>query len=473
MAKVLIIDDDQGMCVILSAAVEQAGHEVTCAHTIKDGLQVAAFGFFEVVFLDVMLPDGIGLDILPKLRGTPSKPEVIIITSRGNTDGAELAIKNGAWDYVEKPSSLKAMILPLLRALQYREEKKEKKQTVALRREGIIGSNPRIIDCLDLVAQAAGSHLSVLISGETGTGKELFAKAIHTNSPRSQNNFVVVDCGALPQSLIESMLFGHEKGAFTGADRATVGLITQADGGTLFLDEVGELPLSIQKAFLRVLQEHRFRPVGGKQEIESNFRMVAATNRDLDEMVRKDRFRQDLFYRLNAITITIPPLRQRLDDINELVMHFLTKRCGIMGVETKGLSPEFLQMLRDYEWPGNVRELINSLEEAIIKAPQEPILFPLHLPSQIRIRSASALLGWSKKSPTGVTPVDMAPPDQSLSTFQEIRESTLAEMEQKYFQRLMELTKGNIKEACRISGLSRNRLYIYLKRHNITRFGWR
>lgn len=472
MAKVLIIDDDQGMCVILSAAVKRTGHEAISVNTLKDGWQAASLGTFDVVFLDVLLPDGNGLDLLPKLRGIPSKPEVIIITSQGDPDGAELAIRKGAWDYVEKPSSIKAMILPLLRALQYREEKVIKKQMVALKREGIVGENSQIEACLDLVAQAAGSNVNVLITGETGTGKELFAKAIHANSPRSNKNFVVVDCGALPETLIESVLFGHEKGAFTGADRSKEGLIKQADGGTLFLDEVGELPPTIQKTFLRVLQEHRFRPVGGKQEIESDFRLVTATNRDLDEMVKKGRFRKDLLYRLNAITITIPPLRQRLDDIMELVMHFLAKNCEKMGIETKGLSPEFLQTLRDYAWPGNVRQLINSLEEAIIKARHEPILFPLHLPNHIRIETTSMPLERHKKPLTKEISSEKAQSDKSLRKFQEVRETTLADMEQKYFQHLMESTKGSIKEACRISGLSRNRLYIYLKRHHIDRMGW-
>jgi len=472
MAKVLIIDDNKGMCVILSSTITREGHEVTCAHTLSDGLKEALFRSYDVVFLDVMLPDGDGLDLLPKLRATPSKPEVIIITSGGDAEGAELAIKNGAWDYIKKPSSIKAMLFPFLRALQYREEKKSRKQPLVLKREGIIGANPQIFACLELVAQAAGSQANVLITGETGTGKELFARAIHINSPRADHSFVVVDCGALPQTLIESLLFGYEKGAFTGADRATTGLISQADGGTLFLDEVGELPLSIQKAFLRVLQERRFRPLGGKQEMESHFRLVAATNRDLNALVHKGRFRKDLFYRLNSLTIDLPPLREHREDIIHLVRHFLAKSCDTLGLETKGFSPEFLQMLYEYDWPGNIRELENNLVESLIKAQEDPILFPMHLPAQIRIKSASAHLSPQRKSfPENISDLK-AEKNQKLGTFQEVREKTLADMEQAYFQKLMETAKGGIKEACKISGLSRNRLYIYLKRHDISRFGW-
>jgi len=197
-------------------------------------------------------------DDKPMIRQTPSMPEVIIITGAGDPDGAELAIKSGAWDYIQKPSSIEAMTLPLVRALQYREEKKSKKPPVALKREHIVGNSPHMKRCLDLLAQAANSEASVLITGETGTGKEVFAKAIHANSSRADKSLVVVDCTALPETLVESVLFGHEKGAFTGADKAHVGLVKQADGGTLFLDEVGELPRSIQKSFLRVLQEQSF-----------------------------------------------------------------------------------------------------------------------------------------------------------------------------------------------------------------------
>ena len=275
MANVLIIDDDRAMCDMLSGRMRDMGHNATYALTLKAGLKQAFSESFDVVFLDVGMPDGNGLEALPKIRETPSSPEVIIITGAGSPDGAELAIKNGAWDYIEKPLSISAMSLPLIRALQYREDTRTLGSPVALDREGIVGNSPPMKACFDLMAQASASDANVLITGETGTGKELFAAAIHKNSPRAEKSFVVVDCATLPETLVESMLFGHEKGAFTGADKAKDGLIKQADGGTLFLDEVGELPLSVQKAFLRVLQERRFRPLGGKREIESDFRLVS------------------------------------------------------------------------------------------------------------------------------------------------------------------------------------------------------
>ena len=300
------------------------------------------------------------------------------MTGYGDPDGAELAIKHGAWDYIQKPSTMDAMTLPLVRALQYREEKKASKAMMILKREGIIGNSPKIRACLDLLTQVASSNANVLVTGETGTGKELFAVAIHKNSSRADKNFVVVDCTALPENLVESILFGHEKGAYTGADRAKDGLILQADGGTLFLDEVGELPLPIQKSFLRALQERKFRPVGGKEEIKSDFRLIAASNRNLDDMVRQGNFREDLLFRLRSFSIELPPLRERPEDIKDLAAYYTEVLCKRYEIETKEFSPEFFDVLTSYPWPGNVRELINALERALVNGRYERILFQKH-----------------------------------------------------------------------------------------------
>jgi two-component system NtrC family response regulator len=462
MAQILIIDDDKGMCYTLSEIVRLNGHEAVCAHTLKDGLETASLGYFDVVFLDVMLPDGIGLDIIPTIRETPAKPEVIIITSKGDPDGAELAIKNGAWDYVQKPSSIKKMSLPLLRALQFREEKKAVKPPVALKREGIIGRSPHINACLDLLAQTAHSDANVLITGETGTGKELFSMAIHKNSPRTENNFIIVDCTALPETLVENMLFGHKKGAFTGAVQQYEGLIKQADGGTLFLDEVGELPHAVQKSFLRALQERRFRPLGGKQEIECDFRTIAATNRDLDAMVGQGEFRKDLLFRLRTFTIDLPPLRERPEDIKELAVYHMNKLCDQYQIATKGFSPDFFEVLAMYDWPGNVRELFNTLERALAAAQYEPTLFPNHLPTHVRIKAAQASL--SEEALTPDRQKETAEPNGLLPKLREFREAA----EKEYLLDLITLTKGDVKKACRVSGMSRSRLYVLLKKHNLS-----
>ena len=295
MPDILIVDDDQDVSDMLNEMVTRMGHHSESSSTLKEARQNLLSHDYDVIFLDVRLPDGNGLDILPLIKEMRSMPEVIIVTGHGDSDSAELAMKSGVWDFIQKPGSLSSMRLVLTRALQYREKKGlATKAPVLLKLDNLVGNSSRLRTCFDLVAQAAQSDINVLVTGETGTGKELFARAIHDNSQRSGKPLVVVDCAAMPENLVESMLFGHEKGAFTGADRTRVGLIKQADKGTLFLDEIGELPSLIQKSFLRVLQEHRFRPIGSSKEEQSDFRLIAATNRKLDKMVANGRFRTDL-----------------------------------------------------------------------------------------------------------------------------------------------------------------------------------
>ncbi|MEW6658968.1 MAG: sigma-54 dependent transcriptional regulator [Thermodesulfobacteriota bacterium] len=459
MARVLIIDDDRVFCQMLSKIVRGLGQEVASSFTLKDGLHQSLSCAFDVVFLDVGLPDGNGLEALPRIREMAEAPEVIIITGSGGPDGPEAALKNGAWDYLEKPATTKEMTLSLVRALQYRQEKKAPGPPVSLKREGIVGDSARLRACLDLLAQAAASDAPVLIKGETGTGKELFAAAIHHNSRRAPKNFVVVDCTALPESLVESTLFGYEKGAFTGADQTREGLVKHADHGTLFLDEVGELPLSLQKTFLRVLEVHRFRPLGSKKEITSDFRLVAATNRDLQKMVRAGQFRQDLLFRLQALTLELPPLRKRPEDIKPLAMFYLERLCARYRIGLKGLTPEFLGTLQAYDWPGNVRELINALESALAAAQDELTLFPQHLPLNIRLKMAQIKIG--KEAESAVRDQG-APYLESFPNLRVFREA----MDMEYLRALLYRTSGNISQACKISGLSRSSFYELLKRHN-------
>ncbi len=452
------------ICETISNLVKRLGHQASCAFDLQDGVAAAFSGSFDLVFLDVRLPDGDGLEALPRIQAASSLPEVIIMTGYGDPNGAELAIRHGAWDYIQKPATLDTLTLQLMRALQYREEKKGGQERVALKREGILGHSPKMQACLDLVAQVAGSEATVLITGETGTGKELFALAIHKNSRRADKNFVVVDCAALPETLVESILFGHEKGAYTGADRAREGLVLQADGGTLFLDEVGELPLSVQRSFLRVLQERQFRPVGGKTEVKSDFRLIAASNRNLDEMVRQNQFREDLLFRLRAFTIDLPPLRERKEDLRDLVSYYTAELCQRFGIEPKEFSPEFLDLLSAYPWSGNVRELINALERSLISARYERVLFPQHLPTHIRVQLVRSSL--ENKGPEE-SPASPSP--QSFPPIHEIRTRVLEEAERKYLHDLLSFTRGNISEACRISGLSRSRFYLLLKKHKISK----
>lgn len=460
MANILIIDDDPLVCSMLCDAMKAMGHSALSASSLSDGLRTVARASFDLVFLDVMLPDGNGLEAIEHVKGSASSPEVIIITGLGDADGAELAIRCGAWDYIEKPLTPSIFRLPLLRALQYREAKSNEKKPHALKLDGIVGKGRKIAACIEQLASASAGDANVLITGETGTGKELFATAIHSNSHRAEFNFVTVDCAALPSNIVESVLFGHEKGAFTGADRRETGLVKQADKGTLFLDEVGELPLSVQGAFLRVIQERTFRPVGSKQEIRSDFRLVAATNRDLEAMVRAGGFRKDLLYRLRAVSVELPPLREHLEDIKDLVLHLLAELCERYGIGMKGFTPELIDYLLAYEWPGNVRELRHALESAVASAGDDPILFPQHLPPNIRVHLARRNLSKGREA-GGQT--------SSLETFRERRLSALDAVELRYLQDLMSVTAWDIPKACRISDLSRPRLYGLLRKHGLAR----
>lgn len=461
MANILIIDDDPDFCRVLSTKLKNMAHDVSCAFTMLEGIRASEKESFDVVYLDVHLPDGSGLDALPAIMKASSEPEVIIMTGWGDPDGAELSIKSGAWDYIQKPSSLNAMVLPLIRALQYRDIKGTNRRELALKRHGIIGQSPQMTACLVRIAEAADTDANVLIRGETGTGKELAAWAIHKNSRRGHRSFVVLDCASLTETLVESMLFGYEKGAYTGADQAKTGLILQADGGTLFLDEVGELPFSIQRAFLRVLQERRFRPLGAKRELESDFRLMAATNRDLDAMVREGTFRGDLLYRLRSITLEMPPLRDRAKDIGELAIHYVKKICERYGKEIKGLSPDIYDMLCLYDWPGNVRELINTLERAVAVARQESTLIPQHLPEDIRIRALRSSIRQAESDNSETAP----PVSGELASWPMYREAALGRVAQEYLQELLKRAGDDTKKACEISGFSRSRFYAFLKKH--------
>lgn len=310
--------------------------------------------------------------------------------------------------------------------------------------------------------------MSTLITGETGTGKELFARAIHQNSLRSQENFVVVDCAALPKTLVESILFGHVKGSFTGADKNSEGLVKSAHNGTLFLDEVGELPLATQKTFLRVLQEKKYRPVGDKNEIESDFRLVSATNRDLDVLVKQGKFRQDLLFRLGAISIELPPLRKRDGDVGLIASHYINRFCEINNLPAKALSDELLAAMCSYNWPGNVRELISALENALSAAERNSILYPDHLPVAIRAQIAKFSIKPRDKDRAPVKMVSNAA-DDGLEPFRKYREEIIHEAERHYLGNLMDSAEWNIKRACKISRLSRPRLYALLKKHDISR----
>lgn len=482
--EILIIDDEPYVCGILADVVTELGHEPVVAHSLAEGFRQNENRRIDVILLDIRLPDGNGLEAIPELKRTGAGPEVIIITGFGDPDGAELAIKSGAWHYIQKKDSVNKIVLSLQRVLEYRQI-----HTGCLRppkvfkRCGIIGDSPPTTECIEKMARAAESDANVLLTGETGTGKELFARALHENSPRAGRNFIVIDCTALQETLVESTLFGHERGAFTGADKARDGLIRMADGGTLFLDEVGELSPPLQKSFLRVLQEKRFRPVGSRRELKSDFRLVAATNRDPVQLVEDNLFRRDLLYRLRTIAIELPPLRRRKEDIKPLTSHYVDHIAARNQLPPKGIAPGVIEMLCAYPWPGNVRELIATLEHAVVHAGQEQIVFTQHLPTSLRVSVTRKGLHASEErrvatmmddrpqadQPIPVLPTNFAqfPPYKAYCT------ACKAIHDRLYFTRLMALAGRNINQACRVSGLSRTQIYTQLKRHHISRRNYR
>lgn len=456
MAKILIVDDDTLLCEMLIKILQNNGHSVQSALSLTEGIELARQQEFDIVLLDVQFPTGSGLDSLPQFSEVPSNPEVIIMTGIGDSDGAQKAISSGAWAYLEKPNVVRDIMLPLTRALQYRSEKQKAKSIpIVLHRDSIIGSSPALTNCLNQVALASISNAPVLITGATGTGKELFAKAVHDNSERKAESFVVVDCASLPNTLIESSLFGHVKGAFSGADSSHDGLVHLADGGTIFLDEVGELPLTMQKKFLRVLHEKRYRPIGSSKELFSDFRIIAATNKNLHEMVKKGRFRDDLLYRLKSFHLELPELSARISDLSQLVHHFVDKFCKRQKVNTKIISTEFIDSLQAYPWPGNVRELQQILEEACCRAINHNTLFSFHLPDYIRIAATNASLRSSNGTISPPSSLHSPPPP-----WKDFRTG----MESQYLDTLMSFCKNNKQMACEISGLSRARLYQLLKK---------
>ncbi len=479
MGQILIIDDDPEICETLESLVGRLSHTCSSVYSLQEGLLALKNQQFDVVFLDVQLPDGNGLDLLIDIGSLQIPPEVIILTGKGDPDGAELAIQQGVWDYILKPSSVREITLTLNRAIRYHEEKVANMALDTVSRENIVGESPEIKACCKMVAQAARSGSNLLLTGETGTGKEVFARTIHENSSRNHGPFVVVDCASLTESLVESILFGHRKGAFTGAHDNQAGLVKSADKGTLFLDEIGEMPLSIQKSFLRVLQERTFRAVGDSKEQSSDFRLIAATNRDLDEMVESGAFRSDLLYRIKTMMISLPPLRQRTGDIKVLASYKVEQLCGQYGTADKYISSDFFDALELYPWPGNVRELFNVIERAIVAAGNEKQLFAVHLPRNLRIQIAKEQI----KKMSGSEALAATESSGQMAGVRKIGQDIFydifdcdlpplkdfkATAEKVYLSELMRQCEGDISKILMISNLSRSHFYSLIKKYGLS-----
>jgi DNA-binding NtrC family response regulator len=385
--SVLIVDDEAEIRESLRTLLELEGYEVESASTGEEGLSRIGERTFDLVLLDVALPDRNGLDILVDLRAMDPLMSVVMITAYGTVENAVRAMQSGAANFIQKPWDNEKLLADVRAAVaRHRAEEENVQLKRALKQrynfENIVGKSEPMLKTFDLVAQVAPSRSTVLIQGESGTGKELIAKAIHLNSPRRERSFVPVNTGSMPPDLLESTLFGHVKGAFTSAIASKKGLFEIADRGTLFLDEIGTMGMETQSKILRVLQDRKFMHLGGVQEIQVDVRIIAATNVDLKQMVREGKFREDLFYRLNVITVDLPPLRLRKEDIPLLVEHFLKKYSEENERPQRRISNETLRALINYAWPGNVRELENVIERAVVLSAGQEIGTDL-LPSQI------------------------------------------------------------------------------------------
>lgn len=459
MAKVLIIDDDHAYAGMLKRHMTVLGHEVLHCESWCAGYATAGSFAPDIVLLDVLLPDGNGLTHIQDLKALPCLPEVIIITGSGDEAAAELAIRAGVWDYWQKGRSIDELLFSVGRMMEHRAQRASRRHWRTLDLAGLVADSAAMAACFERLAEAATSDVPVLVRGETGTGKEKIAQAIHRNSLRAKKPFIVVDCAALTETLVESALFGHDRGAFTGASGDRTGLVRQAHEGTLFLDEVGELPPSVQKTFLRVLQEKRFRPVGSDRETVSDFRLVAATNRELGQMVEAGTFREDLYFRLRSMEMVLPPLRDRGADAVRISEDVVAAACQRLTLPHKSLSSRFAEALAQYPWPGNVRELRQALECAVVSAGQATVLDTIHLPTQIRVHLARAAVKVELNS------IKLHADNGSGRTLAATRDAAVAS----YLTQLIEDTGGDIDAACRIADVSRSRLYELLRIHGVVR----
>ncbi len=388
--KILVIDDERHLREMLTILLRREGYQVEQADDGERGLELARQGGVDLIISDIRMPKMTGIELLRSLRKEDNDIGVIMITAFSSTEEAVEAMKLGAYDYITKPFKNDEIRLVIKNALERKQLKQENRylrqqlgEHTGFKR--LIGNSPPMQKLIALLERIAPSQVNVLITGESGTGKELVARALHLNSERKAYQFVPINCGAIPENLLESELFGHEKGAFTGADRRKEGLFETADNGTLFLDEIGELPMSMQVKLLRVLQEREFRRVGGTENLPLNIRLIAATNQDLEQMVEDGAFREDLFYRLNVVSVELPPLRTRTEDIPQLVETFYRQHTGRSDYRIHSTA---LKLLLNYHWPGNVRELENLVERCIVLGDGDELVVDC-LPPAIRQKNAT------------------------------------------------------------------------------------
>jgi DNA-binding NtrC family response regulator len=447
--KILVVDDEEVMCESLAAWLREDGYAVDTASSGRQALDQARQQDYAIYFVDLKMPGGMdGIETMMQIRRLHPEASIIIITAYATVDTAIAAMKEGAQEYIVKPCNPEEISLLVSRIIKVKNLQREntilrKKLSHSYSAHDVISKNPRMRQILELAAQVASLRSTVLIQGESGTGKELIARAIHTSGDRTQKPFVAVSCAALAETLLESELFGHEKGSFTGATERKRGKFEMADGGTIFLDEIGDISPKLQVDLLRVLQERCFYRVGGSEEVRVDVRVIAATHVNLQLAVSEGKFRDDLFYRLNVIEIRIPPLRERREDIPLLVRHFMERLSHELGKDVGEISQGALKILMDYNWPGNVRELENAVERALVTCKGQELT-----DEDFSFLALNGLASKAWSVPAGMT---------------------LQEMEKQLIAATIERTGGNIKESAAILGIDRSTMYEKIKRYEISR----
>jgi DNA-binding NtrC family response regulator len=457
--RLLLVDDDEDACRLLAEVLEREAYEIIRALSVEEAIaKYHREGPFDAVLTDLRMPGASGLDLLQHVRQSDPEALVLVLTAFGDASAAGEAIRAGAFDFVSKPYDLAALRLTLARALDRRmiaSAERGRKPAATPRAEVagdpvMVGRSPAVIEVMKTVARVAPAQTTVLVTGETGTGKELVARILHGYSSRGEHHFVAVNCSALAEGLLESELFGHVRGAFTGAASSRPGLFREADHGTLFLDEVGDISPALQARLLRAVQEHEVVPVGSETPIKVDVRLVAATHRDLSAMVREGKFREDLYYRLNVVSIGLPPLRERRQDIPLLIDFFLRKLAERHGRGRIALDPSAQARLLAYDWPGNVRELENVLERALVLAAQD-VIGPEHLPGEVGSRPPRRADGTEGSR---VAEPELIP---------------LSDVERRHVLHVLEACGGNRERTSRILGISQRTLTRMLKRWGMIR----
>jgi two-component system, NtrC family, response regulator GlrR len=455
--NILVVDDDQNLIELIGLKLQSEGYEVTSASNGVDALQAARQNLFDLCVLDLRLHDQDGISLMRELHRINPDMRVIILTGYGSVESAVQAMQEGAYSYLTKPFNTQELLLQISRALENRRLNTEIQRLRGLLEQAydfpnVIAKSVKMRTVLDTVSRIADTESTIYLQGESGTGKEVIAKAIHLASSRRDKPFVAVNCAALPEPLLESELFGHEKGAFTGADKSTRGLLSQANNGTFFLDEVGDMPLSIQAKLLRMLQDRQFYPVGSEKPVLVNVRIIVATNKDLEQEVAKGNFRLDLFYRLHVIPIHLPPLRERKEDIPLLADRFLKQIAQQMHKDLKGITPEAMQKLMLYDWPGNVRELENTLEYAIAMTRHDMLT-----EDTILIKGAAG----------NARPEVLNSFINGTKISVKSYKTAKYEFEKEYLLHLLKLCGGKASEAAKLAGKSRTDFYELLRKHEI------